>query len=305
MSTFGHIHAEINKALESKELQKHPHGLLLACYNVRKKYLGVLVSQRGRNVISYYSGVLHKAGHTPNSLMNDRDFSMMASVIEQLDRSKGLDLVLHTPGGEIGAVEKVAEFLLKYFNSDIEVFIPEQAMSVGTMLACMARCIHLSEESSLGVIDPIVDGFSAHGVLTEYRQATAEIKSDESKIPVWQAVLGKYPPVLIPRCKDAVLWSRELTEKWLLNGAFAASENREKAAKAVAERLCDPSAKGGHTRHIRMEEAVKIGLRITSLENNNELKRLVYQVHHANLHSLRTMPTSKIIENQHGTGFFE
>ena len=163
----------------------------------------------------------------------------------------------------------------------------------------------MSKESSLGVITPLVEGLSAQGVLAEFNQANTEIERDESKIPVWQALLGKYPPVLIPRCEDAVLWSRELTEKWLLNGAFAASEDREMRAKSIAEKLCDPRAKGGYTRHIKMEEAVEIGLNIASLEDDTELKNMIYQVHHANLHSLRTMPTSKIIENQHGTGFFE
>ena len=305
MSIFGNIHVEINKALESAELQRHPHGLLLACYNVRKKCLGMLASHRDRNVVTYYSGGLHKAGPTPNSLINDRDFSMLASVTEQLDRGKGLDLVLHTPGGEIGAVEKVTEFLLKRFNADIEVFIPELSMSVGTMLACAARCIYMSEESSLGMIDPMVEGFSAHGVLAEYEQARAEVKNDASKIPIWQAVLGKYPPALIPRCRGAVLWSKELTEKWLLNGALAASRDKESKVKSVGQKLCDPNTRGGYTRHIRIEEAVKIGLKVASLEENAELKRLVYQVHHANIHSLRTMPMSKIIENQSGTGFCE
>ncbi|MBM6683707.1 ATP-dependent Clp protease proteolytic subunit [Collinsella intestinalis] len=52
-----------------------------------------------------------------------------------MDREKGLDLILHTPGGEIAAAEAIVNYLRSCF-SDITAIIPQLAMSAGTMIAC-------------------------------------------------------------------------------------------------------------------------------------------------------------------------
>jgi len=65
---------------------------------VRRKYLVKMHQLTGRNIIIYYSAWLQKPG-LPNSHVNDADKNGLMTVIHQLDRTKGLDLILHTPGG--------------------------------------------------------------------------------------------------------------------------------------------------------------------------------------------------------------
>lgn len=69
---------------------------------IRRKYLKQLHEMTGRNVIAYYSGWLQKPGINTVSI-NDDDKNGLMAVIHGLDRSKGLDLILHTPGGDIAA----------------------------------------------------------------------------------------------------------------------------------------------------------------------------------------------------------
>jgi ClpP class serine protease len=67
---------------------------------IRRKYLLALHQKTGRNVIAYYSGFLSK----PESLaldINDEDKNGFMATIHQLDRTNGLDLILHTPGGRV------------------------------------------------------------------------------------------------------------------------------------------------------------------------------------------------------------
>ena len=76
------------------------------------------------------------------------------SVIHGLDKSKGLDLFLHTPGGDVGATESLIDYLHDSFGGDIRAIIPQIAMSGGTMIACSCKEIIMGKQSSLGPIDP-------------------------------------------------------------------------------------------------------------------------------------------------------
>ena len=119
------------------------------------------------------------------------------SVIHKLDRSKGLDLILHTPGGEVAATESLVDYLKQMFNSDFEVFVPQIAMSAGTMIACASKCIHMGKQSNLGPIDPQIGGLPASAILDEFDKAAQEIKEQPEKIPLWQIIINKYHPSLI------------------------------------------------------------------------------------------------------------
>ncbi|WP_337461520.1 hypothetical protein [Jutongia sp.] len=74
--------------------------------------------------------------------------------IHGMDCSKGLDLVLHTPGDSPAAAEAIVNYLRAKFGNDIRVIVPQLAMSAGTMIACSAKQIIMGKQSSLGPIDP-------------------------------------------------------------------------------------------------------------------------------------------------------
>lgn len=74
--------------------------------------------------------------------------------IHGMDCSKGLDLVLHTPGDSPAAAEAIVNCLRAKFGNDIRVIVPQLAMSAGTMIACSAKQIIMGKQSSLGPIDP-------------------------------------------------------------------------------------------------------------------------------------------------------
>ena len=67
--------------------------------------------------------------------IDDNDKNALMQVVHRLDKSKGLDLILHTPGGQIAATESIVTYLKSIFGNDIRAFIPQLAMSAGTMIA--------------------------------------------------------------------------------------------------------------------------------------------------------------------------
>ena len=142
---------------------------------VRRKYLDQLHKNTGRNIIAYYSGWLQKP-RIGNADICDDDKNGLMATIHKLDRSKGLDLILHTPGGDIAATESLVDYLRKMFGKDIRAIIPQIAMSAGTMIACSCREIIMGKQSNLGPIDPQFNGIPAHGVLEEFKRALKEVK---------------------------------------------------------------------------------------------------------------------------------
>ena len=135
---------------------------------VRRKYLKKLSEYTSRNTIIYYSGWLQKDSLAGIEI-NDSDKNGFMTAIDGLDRTKGLDLILHTPGGDIAATESIVDYLHNMFETDIRVVIPQLAMSAGTMIACAAKEIIMGKQSNLGPIDPQLFGMSAHGVLEEFK----------------------------------------------------------------------------------------------------------------------------------------
>ena len=183
---------------------------------LRRKYIADLARYTKRNVICYYSGWLQKPELGMASAVNDTDKNGLMTTINGLDVSKGLDLVLHTPGGDTAATESIVDYLWSTFHGNVRCFVPQMAMSAGTMIACACREIWMGKQSSLGPIDPQFGNVPAHGVIEEFERAYSEIVNDPRTVPVWQAVIAKYPPAFIGECKKAVEWSNSLAESWLL-----------------------------------------------------------------------------------------
>lgn len=181
---------------------------------IRRKYLVRLHELTQRNVIVYYSGWMEKAELAPRDFtgfeVSDSDKTGLMAVIHELDRSKGLDLILHTPGGNTAATESIVDYLRQMFGTDTRAIIPHLAMSAGTMIALSCSQILMGKHSSLGPIDPQVAGVAAHGIVEEFGRAATEIQNDESKVHVWAPILAKYTPTLVGECEKAIAWSFEM-----------------------------------------------------------------------------------------------
>ncbi|MEW6210627.1 MAG: S49 family peptidase [Acidobacteriota bacterium] len=271
---------------------------------VRRTYLKQLSELTGRNTIIYYSGWLQKSDVGGLSV-NDYDKNGFMTVIHNLDRTKGLDLLLHTPGGDTAATESLVDYLRSMFGTDIRAVVPQLALSAGTMIACACKEILMGKHSSLGPIDPQYGGIPAHGIIEEFKRAHEEVKKDPTKIPIWQPIIAKYPPTLIGECEKAVKWSEEMTKSWLVTGMFAGDADPGAKSDAVIRELADHSVTKTHSRHLSMEKCKSIGLKITPLEDDQALQEAVLSVHHACIHTLASTNATKIIENQDGVAFIE
>jgi len=290
MANWNQILDEINKEGSTHDI-------------IRRKYLLKLHKLTGRNVIAYYSGWLQKPSSS-EIIINDNDKNGFMTTINKLNREKGLDLILHTPGGDTAATESIIDYLTKMF-SDIRVIVPQLAMSGGTMIACASNKILMGKHSSLGPIDPQFGGVPAHGILEEFNQAHEEIKKDQSKVLLWQHIIAKYNPTLIGECQKSIMWSEKIVTDCLKNRMLKGSKKLDQKVKNIITELGNHAVNLSHGRHLSAEKCKEIGLKIEMLEDNQGLQDAVLSVHHAFMHTLTATPASKIIENHNKVAYIQ
>lgn len=294
MPTWNDILAEVGKAGSTHDI-------------VRRRYLKKLGQRTKRNVIAYYSGWLQKsdlARQMPFEFqLNDSDKNGFMAVIHQMDRSKGLDLILHTPGGDMAATESLIDYLRLMFGTNIRAIIPQIAMSGGTMIALACREIIMGKHSNLGPIDPQFGGVAAHAIKEEFERALGEVQKFPHTAPIWQIVVSKFGPSQISESLKAITWAEEMTKEWLKTGMFEGDQQADEKANKVVDELGNHAITKSHARHISAAAAKKLGLQIVPLEDDQVLQDAVLSVHHAMVITLNSTPAMKVIENDRGTGF--
>ncbi len=294
MPNWGDVQNEINLQIsQHQSMAQQSHD------TVRRKYLEQLQQHTNRNIIAYYSGWLSKQ-QISGMEINDEDKNGFMMAVHKLDRTKGLDLILHTPGGDIASTQSIVDYLHKMFDNDIRAVVPQIAMSAGTIIACSCKEILMGKQSNLGPIDPQVRGAPAYGVIREFRRAVKEIKKDPASVAVWQTIIGKYQPTFLGQCSNAIQWSNNFVREQLAKVMFVGEAGANRKAAKIAKQLADYRKHKTHGRHIHTDECKAMGLKIMEIETDQKLQDLILTVHHCYMHALMNTGAIKIIENHLG-----
>ena len=273
--------------------------------HVRRSYLAKLHKTTKRNVLCYYSGWLQKTAPQFNNIVSitDEDKGAFMSCFFELDFNVGLDLVIHSPGGRVTATESLIHYVRSKFGSDIRVFVPQLAMSGGTLLALSGKEIWMGKHSNLGPIDPQFGNWPAVTLIDEFERAFGEIKADPAKMHVWAPVLSQVPPTLLTQAKQAIELSEAIAIEALCDGMFKDMPDRKEKAEAIAKELTNVKTHKEHGRHIHADDCKAMGLNIKDLEGDPKLQDALLTVHHAFMVTLSNTNAGKIIENHKGAAF--
>lgn len=267
---------------------------------LRGKYISALAEKTGRNVIVYYSGFL--SGLDDNTSINDTDMTGFINAMEGLDRSKGLDLIIHTPGGDPNAAESIVTYLHSMFGNDLRVIVPHMAMSAGTMISCAARTVLMAKHSSLGPVDPQFSyfGLPAFNVVQLYNDAKTDLEQNPDSLPYWSLLLSKLPAGFLYNAYDAIERSNILVGQWLRQYMFEGESGRELDNKVRRIRNKLNSNNMSHACHFSFDFCKNLGMKVEELEADPEVYDLVMGVHNAFSISIEFFSITKIIQNQHG-----
>jgi ClpP class serine protease len=302
MPTWNEIESEIEVRVATDG-----EAVSVVCDTIRAKHLRALADFRGRSAISYYSGFLQKRAPDgrshPECAITDFDMNGLMAVTHNLSRTKGLDFILHTPGGGTEATRALVEYLYKMFGKDVVVIVPQMAMSAGTMIACAAAKIVMGKHSCLGPTDPQINGLPAMGVLHEIDRALEEIRADPLKQLVWQEVFRKFPPGFIANCERSKTGTERMVTDWLAGNMFSAYADPKTQATKVVSELMNFSGTTEHGHHFLAEKCEEMGLKIEALEADQALQEIVLSVHHSYVASFARVRTLKFIENSNGASW--
>lgn len=250
-----------------------------------------------RNVICYYSGFLTSQNAAGISI-DDNDLHGIMSTVHKLDKTIGLDLILHTPGGDATATESIVSYLRSIFGDDIRAIVPHMAMSAGTMLACSCKEIVMAKHSSLGPIDPQYGGIPALDIVEEFENAKTDLAKYPKQALYWKILLEKYPVAFYGKCKKAIQLSEDLVKTWLTQNMLKGS--RKSDINGVLKVLNENQKSKTHSRHFDKDKCKAAGLKIVDLELDPDFQDIVLSIHHCYMHYFSRSKCVKIIENHNG-----
>lgn len=307
MPTWG----EILREVEESARKRGPQGADRD--GIRLKYLQRLHRLSNRAVIAYSSGWLNYDQAVPALGVDGTDVHAMMEVCHGV-KDRRLDLILHSPGGSAQAAEQIMEYLRSQFDH-IRAIVPLQAKSAATMMALGADEIVMGAHSELGPIDPQIviptpegQRFApAHALLRDFKQAKEECAQDVNVLPAWTPILRSYVG-LLEFCRQQISLSIDIVAGWmdrymLQHRAYGFSDEQRRAkAREIAEYFGSEASYERfrtHSRPVRIGELQRLGMRVTPLEDNDDLQDIVLSIYHATDMTVRP-PIAKIVENHLG-----
>lgn len=301
MPTWGQLLGEIRTQIQAGDQQ--------AFDTIRNKYLKELSTFTGRDTIIY--ATRWTSGDAPPNLVSitDEDIHAFMEAVSGL-KCENLDLIIHSGGGSAEATDAIVSYLRQKFKH-IRIIIPQAAMSAGTMLACSADVIVMGKQSSIGPIDPQfilqtavgVQAIPAHAILEQFKKAQEDCSANPKNLNSWLPMLSQYGPALLVRCQDQIDFGKELVGNWLK--AYMFTNEGPEIPDMIAEYLSNHGNFKTHGKHISIEKAMQIGLKIEQLESNQDFQDKVLSAFHATMHAFGSTNTAKIIANQNGNCFLK
>jgi serine dehydrogenase proteinase len=275
--------------------------------SVRRKYVVDLHIKTGRSTIVYASDFLNKSA--PAVAIGLQDMVGLMEVFRDLP-GPNLDLILHSPGGQAEATERLVNYMRSKF-SHIRVFVPLAAMSAATMWALAADEIVMGKHSQLGPIDPQItlpSGLTvpAGSLLSQFRKASEECAANPARLSGWLPTLQQYPPGLLEICETSDVLARQLVAEWTSKWTFTGRADAAEKAEAVAAFFADDESHLSHSRAITRDQLRDAGLElnIIDLEDDPALQDAVLSVHHATMITFMG-GAAKIIENNLGRAYVQ
>jgi membrane-bound ClpP family serine protease len=189
------------------------------------------------------------------------------------DRKKKLSklaFILETVGGYIEVAERIVTTTRQHY-SEVDFYIPNAAMSAGTVLVMSGDAIHMDYYSLLGPIDPQVQRpggsgmIPALGYLVQYERLIEKSRQGTLTTAEAEILLENFDQAELHSFEQARELTITLLKQWLTKYKFknwkttqtrslpVTDRMREDRASEIATALNDPARWHSHSRGISME----------------------------------------------------
>jgi len=233
----------------------------------------------GRPLICYVAGI--------GTAINRDDVVALVDLLHNIPRDTDLDFLLHTPGGDIDAAEKLITLVRTVVGEKtLRVIVPDFAKSAGTLVALGADRIVMSNSSELGPIDPQItlnDGqgnliqYSVQSYLDAYEAHSMTLQKSPGDVAA-QIMLNKLDPARLKLFEAARLRARSCAEHLLRRWMFGRATGAINITH-IAGQLIDTKKWQSHGQMINHEHAKDIGLSVEYLDHESAEWQLFWQLY--------------------------
>lgn len=288
------------KPINGKNIHKQILSEIKQDQSTRKKYIiAVEKLLEGRPLVSFFTSFNYPVS------IDDSDCDMLQSILQTLDTSKGLALMISTPGGDGLAAERIVNTCRAYSGTgDYWAIVPGKAKSAGTIVAMGASKIIMAPSSELGPVDPqifrVENGqkkvFSAHSLVTGYDRLFNEATAANGRLEPYLQQLSNYDDREINVYRSLITLSENISVKVLSTGMMSGKPT-EKIKKAIEIFLNPVAGTHSHGRPIYANEAKTCNLGIHLLNVNEPLWERLYELY-IRTEMFVSMQTCKVVESR-------
>lgn len=262
---------------------------------VRKPLLAELEKEfSGRCVLAFFTSFNQPV------MIDDGDADIIEGVLQKSDLSKGLTVVINSPGGDGLAAERIVNVCRSYSKNNFEIVIPKMAKSAATMIAFGAQKIWMSETSELGPIDPQVfrgrKGLvSAHSIVASYEELLIKAVKTKGNIEPYLQQLARYDASDVKSLRASQKLSESIAITALRTGMMKGKSELE--IRRCIKSFIDPEVTSSHGRRIGTETASKCGLQVGKIELDTNLWKNLWELY-VRTDYLVTAKCSKVAETK-------
>jgi Serine dehydrogenase proteinase len=240
-----------------------------------EKYLG------GRTLVTFFTSFDHPVD------IDDDDCDMLQSVLQHIDLSAGLAIMINSPGGDGLAAERIVNTCRAYSGTgDYWAIVPGRAKSAATIICLGASKILMAASSELGPVDPQIfrrEGdswkqFSAYSLVSGYDKLFLSAVKSKGNLEPFIQQLQKYDVRDINKYRDLIKLSEDISVKILKSGIMKSASVA--TIKNKIKIFLDPSSGTiSHGRSINREEAESCGLDIVPLDVHSPDWVAIYELY--------------------------
>lgn len=253
-----------------------------------------LADQMNRSVITFLTS-FHRQGD-----MNDKDVEMLENVLRNQDLSKGLAILISSPGGMGLSAERMIRVLRTYSGTgEYWAIVPGKAKSAATMVCLGASKILMGPASELGPIDPQMyheGGYvSVHHAIDSYHNLFEAAVGGDGHLEPYMQQLAKFDATEISHLENERDLAADIAVRCLRTGML--SEMEPEKIKSEMKIFLNPKISKTHGRPIFREEAKACGLNVEFCDHNSEDWNLIYELY-VRSHECVGPATPKMIESK-------
>lgn len=254
----------------------------------RSEALATLADITGRNVIVYYSGWLESKSvsraRRPEFRMSFRDARYVVWAFGELNPGIGVDLLLHSPGGDLRATSYLINHLHRKFDRDVRIIVPESAHSACAAIAFAGKELLLPAKARLV--------FSARDFCARPHAGRICGKRGIGAAS-WTSALDSVPERILNV-------SGQTLKKWLSTGMFRLDPEAEHKASCVLANLVQYVKEEEAPFSLSMRLARRAGLNAVPVRAHSQIHSALMNVHRACRRALSRQSGLKLIENSGG-----